>query len=130
MENKIKKHKSYLKDLIDNKKNEISLLMQQQRSDEANHAKIELNVIEIFEKMFIISYQKTKPMIQSDEEKALEVLSHTYLAYFDKIPHNWQVNLEKSIQYQDSETEYIERLKLNQANTLKTHFNEVMHMEV
>lgn len=129
MESKIEDYISYLKVLIDDKKNEIMSLTQEQRFDEANHAKIQLNVLEIFEKMFSISYQKAKPLIQSDEEKAMEVLSSTYLNYFDKIPQNWLINLEKSIQYHDIETEHIEKLKISQANTIKKHFIEVMQKE-
>jgi len=129
MESKIEDYISYLKVLIDDKKNEIMSLTQEQRFDEANHAKIQLNVLEIFEKMFSIGYQKAKPLIQSDEEKAMEVLSSTYLNYFDKIPQNWLINLEKSIQYHDIETEHIEKLKISQANTIKKHFIEVMQKE-
>lgn len=129
MESKIEDYISYLKVLIDDKKNEIMSLTQEQRFDEANHAKIQLNVLEIFEKMFAIGYQKAKPLIQSDEEKAMAVLSSTYLNYFDKIPQNWLINLEKSIQYHDIETEHIEKLKISQANTIKKHFIEVMQKE-
>lgn len=129
MESKIENYTSYLNVLIVDKKNEITTLTLEQRSDEANHAKIQLNVLEIFEKMFKMSYQKAKPLIQPDEEKALEVLSSTYLNYFDKIPHNWLINLEKSIQYHDIETEHIEKLKISQANTIKNYFIEVMQKE-
>lgn len=96
-------------------------LSSESRFDEANFAKIKLNIVEIFTQMFTVSIQKSKnaplPYIG---------LSEAYLAFFEKIPSSWQVNLKKCQEHQIDAEALIEILKLEMAETLKTKFITLM----
>lgn len=102
-------------------KKEALQLVSESRSDEANFAKIKLNIVEIFTQMFTVSMQKSKnaplPYIG---------LSEAYLAFFEKIPASWQVNLKKCQEHQMETEAHIEILKLEMAETLKTKFITLM----
>ena len=93
---------------------EITQFEAENRHDEAKFSKIELNIIEIFEKMFEASYRA-----EGGKPEDLTSAGEQFLGFFEKIPGNWKVNLEKCITFGLEEEAHIERLKLDQADAVK-----------
>lgn len=107
----------YLEELTKEKEMLKNQLSKEDRLDEATHISIELNIIDIFTKMFEISCNQTVNLELSDLRK-------TYLNFFDKIPANWYTNLEKCKTFGKDEEAFIEELKIKQAESIKSKFLE------
>lgn len=108
--------------------NEVTALKQiqenrkaEQRIDEAKFAQIELNVVDIFEKMFTVSLQKSKTA--PDWKLAL---NEAYLHFFTKIPTPWAERLKQCEAHQLDDEAHIERIKLERAEKLKTDFEQLL----
>lgn len=101
------------------KQTEITQFEEENRHDEAKFSKIELNIIEIFEKMFEAS-QKAG----GGKKEGLTSAGEQFLGYFEKIPGSWKVNLEKCEAFGHDEEAHIERLKLAQADAVKALYLE------
>ena len=114
-------YKNYIQTIKTEKKEAIDKFLSMQCEDDATFAKIELNIIEIFEQMFSISEKKAL----SDKVSPIESLKNTYLGFFEKIPSSWIIQLEKSKKFGNDEETYKETLKINQANLMKTRFLEL-----
>lgn len=82
-----------------------------------NFAQIELNIVDIFSKMFEISCKKTSSVDQWAQQ-----LKDQYLSFFVKIPSSWKINLEECKQHGLDEEVYIETLKLDKAEAIKSQF--------
>lgn len=91
----------------------IEDLQRQEYRDEANLEKIRLNVVEIFHKMFNISFSND-PVELKDK----------YLNFFDKITTPWRVNREKAIKFGKDREAIIEELKIEEAEKLKIKFKD------
>lgn len=91
----------------------IEDLQRQECRDEANLEKIRLNVVEIFHKMFNISFSND-PVELKDK----------YLNFFDKITTPWRVNREKAIEFGKDREAIIEELKIKEAEELKSKFKD------
>lgn len=94
-------------------KRSIEDLQRQECRDEANLEKIRLNVVEIFHKMFNISFSND-PVELNDK----------YLNFFDKITTPWHVNREKAIEFGKDREAIIEELKIKEAEELKSKFKD------
>lgn len=94
-------------------KRSIEDLQRQECRDEANLEKIRLNVVEIFHKMFNISFSND-PVELNDK----------YLNFFDKITTPWRVNREKAIEFGKDREAIIEELKIEEAEKLKIKFKD------
>lgn len=94
-------------------KRSIEDLQRQEYRDEANLEKIRLNVVEIFHKMFNISFSND-PVELKDK----------YLNFFDKITTPWRVNREKAIEFGKDREAIIEELKIEEAEKLKIKFKD------
>lgn len=114
----IENYKMYLETIKAEKKETIEKFVRMQCEDDAMFAKIELNIIEVFEQMFSASEKKAL----SDKNTPMESLKNAYLGFFEKIPTNWHVALEKSIKFGNDEETHKETLKINQADAMKTKF--------
>lgn len=121
METLVNVYKTYLKDTKANKQAEIDKFLAEHCEDDANLAKIEYNIIDIFDQMFAISEKKA----MGNRQNSKETLKETYLAFFEKIPKSWYENREKSIAFDDVETTHKENLKIHQATMLKNRFIEL-----
>lgn len=121
METLINLYKTYLKESKTSKQAEIDKFLSEHCEDDANLAKIEYNIIDIFDQMFAISEKKATTV----QENPKEALKQNFLGFFDKIPKSWYENREKSIAFDDVETTHKENLKIQQATTLKNRFIEL-----
>jgi hypothetical protein len=104
-----------------------------QREDESKFAKIELNVVDIFEKMYAASVAKlpkeAKTLSVSQAPKEAEwqaLLKETYLGFFEKIPTAWFQNLEKCEQFDCVEEAHVERVKIAQMLAIKSIFVDMI----
>lgn len=104
-----------------------------QREDESKFAKIELNVVDIFEKMYSASVAKlpkeAKTPSASHTLKEAEwqaPLKETYLGFFEKIPTAWFQNLEKCEQFDCVQEAHVERVKIAQMQAIKATFVDMI----
>lgn len=87
------------------------------RDDEYKFAQVELNIIDIFTKMFAISCQKA-----ASAQNWHKVLQETYLSFFDKIPLAWHENLKKCTEHGLEDEVMVETLKIQRADSIKEMF--------
>jgi len=117
------------KALLGNLKNEKEALIKQFNTqyalDDAKFAKIELNIIDVFEKMLYASEKQ----VSSSLDDYQVAFSKVYLNYFEKIPQNWREHLSECEAYGDIEGAHIEHIKLNQAAALKDAFVTLLKEE-
>lgn len=118
-------YQNYIATLKAEKKVTIETLLENHCKDDATFKQVELNIIEIFEKMFEISVKKSK----ADATHPTDTLKVTFLAFFEKIPQNWHTQREKSRQFDDASTEYTETIKIEQANAMKHKFLSLLEEE-
>jgi len=114
-------HKGQFQNYLENEKNRLIQESQQLKSecrdDEYKFLQVELNIVDIFTKMFVISCQKA-----ASAQNWQIALSETYLSFFEKIPMAWQENLKKCTEYGLDDEVMIESLKLQRAETIKSMF--------
>ena len=115
-------YRANLNELKETLGKQMSALMDDKRIDETNHLKIRLNIVEIFEKMLVLSEKKVDAAAVESESVYNETLRLHYLQHFDKIPTAWHDMLSKSQAHGDTEKAYIEQLKIDQADTLRFKF--------
>lgn len=115
-------YQKQMKELTSQKEMEISSYLDTQREDEAKFARIELNIIDIFEKMFTACLAKVKTFENEPGSGWVEPLQTAYLGFFDKIPTAWHQNLEKCMQFDSHEEAHIEKLKIAMADVVKEMF--------
>lgn len=113
----VQKFKSYLNTESERLEHQVKQLKSESREDEYKFAQIELNIVDIFSKMFEISYKKI-----SNLDQWAQPLKEHYLSYFTRIPASWKLNLEECKQHGLDDEVYIETLKLNKAESIKHHF--------
>lgn len=114
----VERYKEYLQEQDKTLSQAIDELKADDRLDEANHKKIEKNVVDIFSKMFIISAKEA-----GDD---IDRLQKAYFNFFDKIPQNWYSNLERCKQSGNEEGQFVEELKIARKDMLKDKFLEMM----
>lgn len=121
-----------IQSLINNYKDKSVELRKQGAGDEAILENIKVNVIDIFSKMFQISYDKVCNGKDEDDIK-LDNLYETYLAYFDRIPRSWIEKREKDKEHGMMKEYYIEQIKLDTADMVKNlfldHYNKICEDE-
>ncbi len=112
---------NFLNELKSKKEVICEELKQKVVDDEMKHIKVELNVIEIFTKMFDISCKKAL-----SEENKIESLKSKYIGFFDNIPKNWYISLEKHKKFGNNEEVFVEELKIEQMLLIKKRFLELL----
>ena len=104
---------NFLEEKQENYKRNIEELRKKECLDEANLDKIRLNIVEIFYKMFNISFS----------DKAVD-LEEKYLDFFHKITKSWYINKEKALKFGEEKEVIIEDIKIQEAEELKSRFKE------
>lgn len=121
-----------VQELINNWKDKAIKLRKQGAEDDAILENIKVNVIDIFSKMFDISYNKVCNGKDEDDIK-LDNLYKTYLEYFNKIPKSWIEKREKDKEHGMMKEYYIEQIKLETADMVKNlfldHYNKICEDE-
>ncbi|GKX68562.1 hypothetical protein [Inconstantimicrobium mannanitabidum] len=98
-------------------------LRKQGANDEAILETIKGNIVDIFSKVFNVSYNKSCKSNKAQKDK-LNDLSMMYLAFFDKISAPWKEKMAKDKEHDMMEEYYIEEIKLETAEKVKAIFLE------
>lgn len=120
----VQKFKSYLNSETERLEHEVKQLKSESREDEYKFAQIELNIVDIFSKMFEVSCKKTSNLDQGTQQ-----LKETYLSFFVKIPASWKINLAECKQHGLDDEVYIETLKLDKAESIKSQFLSLLSQD-
>lgn len=102
------------------KKDLMATYRQENREDDSNLVKIELNVMDIFIKMFNVAKSKVPQTLATAGWR--DPLKAEFLPFFDKITTPWADRLEKCKAHDLHEDIHIETLKLETAAAIKTAF--------
>lgn len=109
-----------IKQLEEKCKTEATRLKGEEARDEAILENIKLNIVDIFTKMFNISFSKACK--GGDEKEQLSNLKKEYMNFFEKIPAPWRVKMVKDQEHNMMEEYYKEKLKLEMVDTMKGLF--------
>lgn len=104
---------------------ELETLTKETRVDEAKFARIQLNIIDVFEKMYQASVKRAGAISPSASPTGINELTpvfEAYLGYFEKLPMSWKENLAACERHNSHEEAHIERLKLEQADAVRALF--------
>lgn len=88
--------------------------------DESNFEKIRYNVVDIFQKILNASYS------QAIKANSVEVLVKTYRGYYDRIPTNWRVNLQKAREFNSENNIAVEEIKLGKLEDIFNVFDKLV----
>ncbi len=110
---------NYLAGKCDEFKNNEQLLKADQRKDEADHVKIQMNIYQIFQTIFQVTVKKSKEEDQIND----------FLAQLTRIPESWEKALSNARQHQDTEREFIETLKFQMRDEIREAFLKVVNEE-
>jgi len=97
-------------------------LNQQERRDEADFQKIRENIYDIFLKMFQFSLQTTGEL---DAAKVAAV----FYQKLDTIPANWKISYQKAKEHGDEAKAYIEEIKLEVVEEIRSGFHRIWEEE-
>ena len=111
---KLLPYRSYINEQKASLAASIRQLEKEERQDEANHAKIRLNIVTVFESLLSADQAYCK----GDQEAFFK----RYEGRFTSIPASWQANLEKARTHGDASAQLIEEVKLQTANELHDVF--------
>lgn len=100
-------------------------LIADERKDEANLCKIEANIYDIFETLYLGAYCRAA---QSEEEQgaADEKAESVFLAKAEAVPQNWRISYEKAKVHQDAPKLLIEETKLNAAARIMEEYRRLV----
>lgn len=121
-----------LNERINEHKKKIEFLKREDLNDESNLEKIKANVIDIFLKMFKVSYnniygelknENIKKAINPTDDNYTKLYS-AYMLFFNMIPAPWIEKAKKTKTLNMTEQHIIEELKINTVNEVKEIFVE------
>ena len=102
----------YIDNKIVNLKNEEMELQNADRKDEANFAKIKINICEICKTLYNVSQKETSG--QNAREFFLQKL--------DKLSSEWTSSMERAKEFGDTQKAVIEAIKLEVLNEVKNKY--------
>ncbi len=105
--------------------------LSEQREDEAVFHRIALNVLDIFEKMFLVSYgavyldrpnPKLQPILDQHQDQKDQLRAACQL-YFDTLPEPWKAKAEQDEEHGHTEEWKKELVKIEVVRILETIFH-------
>lgn len=117
MNEKLKKLNEYFDGEVSKCHENIRLLSDDDRADEANFEKIKCNVYEIFKTVLGVAVKSEG----AEPDKVKEF----FLSRLEKIPSNWQAAYELAQKHNDDIAMHREALKLETAEKIRNEFNAV-----
>ena len=109
----------YLSNQYENLVQQEQVLKADERKDEANHVRIQMNIYQIFQTIFQVTIKKSKE----------EEVEQDFLAQLERIPQSWEKALENARLHQDVEREFIENLKFQMRDQIRAEFLKVVNEE-
>lgn len=116
---KQQKFLNYLSNQYEELVKQEQVLKADERKDEANHVRIQMNIYQIFQTIFQVTVKKSK---EEDQVK-------DFLAQLTRIPESWEKALNNAKQHQDTEREFIETLKFQMRDQIREEFLKVVNEE-
>ncbi|MBE5961932.1 MAG: hypothetical protein E7256_11240 [Lachnospiraceae bacterium] len=102
---------------------EVEFLINDDRMDEANIAKIRLNVYDIMKTITKVPYETA---CKGKEEEQAEILKKEYLRMNERIPGAWKAKLARAKEREEADEILIEETKLEVATHLLEKFLEII----
>ena len=106
---------TYLDQLKKQFEEEEQSLICAQRKDEANFAKIKVNICDICKTLYQVSLKKAENR---------EAFIEEYLRQLTRLPENWKISYEKAKEHGDATKIVIEEIKLEVLETIRNSFEE------
>lgn len=111
-----------LQELINVLKEKSLKLAEEGSEDEAILEKIKGNVVDIFYKLFNVSYRKVCSSEEGREQELLRKLSQQYFNFFNKIPEPWKEKMVKDKEFNMMEEYFKEEIKIKTSEQIKDIF--------
>lgn len=116
-----------LQELINDLKEKSLKLAEEGSEDEAILEKIKENVVDIFYKLFNVSYKKVCSSDEGREQELLRKLSQEYFNFFNKIPEPWKEKMIKDKEFNMMEEFFKEEIKVKTSEQIKNIF--IKHLD-
>lgn len=116
-----------LQELINDLKEKSLKLAEEGSQDEAILEKIKGNVVDIFYKLFNVSYSKVCSSGKDSEQELLRKLSQEYFNFFNKIPEPWKEKMIKDKEFNMMEEYFKEEIKIKTSEQIKDIF--IKHLD-
>lgn len=111
-----------LQELTNDLKEKSLKLAEEGSEDEAILEKIKVNVVDIFYKLFNVSYRKVYSSDEDSEQELLRKLSQEYFNFFYKIPEPWKEKMVKDKEFNMMEEYFKEEIKIKTSEQIKDIF--------
>lgn len=118
MEEKKKAVEAYFKQSIERCNEQVALLNQQDRRDEASFEKVRSNIYDIFHTMFLFA-------LRTSNQESEKAVAEIFYQKVDAIPNNWKVSYQKAVEHGDEAKRYIEEIKLQVVEEIKEKFHQI-----
>lgn len=117
----------YIDQLVEEYKTQEHELLKTGCKDEANFAKIKINICDICKTLYNVSVKKVSAMRDSNmnDDEYKKALRKDYMEFLTKIPENWEVSYAKAKQHEDATKIVIEETKLEVLQIIKKKFEEI-----
>ena len=122
MERKKKELETYFNTKIQECSQAAASLMEDERKDDADFEKIRGNIYDIFLKMFHFALRTT-------QEKDKQAVAEVFYQKLEVIPAAWKVSLAKAKEHDDTAKCYIEELKLDIVEEIRSEFHRIWEEE-
>ena len=99
MEEKKKAVEAYFKQSIERCNEQVALLNQQDRRDEASFEKVRSNIYDIFHTMFLFA-------LRTSNQESEKAVAEIFYQKVDAIPNNWKVSYQKAVEHGDEAKRY------------------------
>lgn len=116
-ENKQQEFINYLTSQYEELAKKEKTLRMDQRKDEANHVRVQMNIVQIFQTVFQVSLKKANG----------NSVKENFLDQLEKIPESWEKALENARAHQNVEQELIENLKFQMRDSIREQFLKVVN---
>lgn len=116
-----------LQELINDLKEKSLNLAEEGSEDEAILEKIKVNVVDIFYKLFNVSYRKVYSSGEGSEQELFRKLSQEYFNFFNKIPEPWKEKMIKDKEFNMMEEYFKEEIKIKTSEQIKDIF--IKHLD-
>ncbi|EQB89470.1 hypothetical protein J2Z44_001944 [Clostridium punense] len=111
-----------LQELTNDLKEKSLKLAEEGSEDEAILEKIKVNVVDMFYKLFNVSYRKVYSSGEDSEQELLRKLSQEYFNFFYKIPEPWKEKMVKDKEFNMMEEYFKEEIKIKTSEQIKDIF--------
>ena len=111
---------AYIDELIEKYQEQENELIAAERKDEANFAKIRINICDICKTL----YGASEKIVQAKGVATEEAFKEEYLRQLTRLPENWKMSLERAKEHGDSTKIVIEEIKLETLQMIRDKYEQ------